>query len=65
MNEDNALRQCDCDALNRVLQRSADALALGLACKECGWDVDVYISKLQEQIDIATKTKAKFFPNQP
>jgi hypothetical protein len=57
------MRQCDCDALDRVLRRNTDALTLALACKDCGWEVDAYIAKLQEQLDVAAKSKAKFFPH--
>lgn len=59
------LRQCDCDTLTQAIERGNNALQLALACKDCGWDVDAYIGKLQEQLDLAMKTKAKFFRNQP
>jgi hypothetical protein len=63
MNQNEILTQPDCDCLDRVLRRSTDALSAAQAFKECGWDVDVYIAKLQEQLDLATRTKAKFFPH--
>jgi hypothetical protein len=62
MDSNLGLTQMDCDCLDRVLKRSTDALTAAQAFKECGWDVDVYIAKLQEQLDLAQKTKAKAFP---
>ena len=55
----------DCACLDRVLDRTPSALELAHACRECGWDVDQVIEALAEQLAIARKAKATFFPNRP
>lgn len=60
---DCPLSPADCERINAVLQRTPALLQLALTCEECGWDVDAAKQALQEQLDIATKAKAAFFPD--
>lgn len=55
----------DCARINAVLERTPQLLQLALTCQECGWDVSAAQEALQEQLDIATKAKAAFFPDRP
>lgn len=54
-----------CECLDRVISRSNQLLTLAQQCKDCGWDVSAPIEALQEQLQRARLTKAKFFPNRP
>lgn len=58
------LSDADCQKINAVLERTPALLQLAQTCQECGWDVSAAQQALQEQLDIATKAKAAFFPNQ-
>lgn len=61
----NPLTPEHCACLNKVLEQSGPAIDLAKACKECGLDSDEYLNQLTAQKDMATKLKAKFFPNIP
>jgi hypothetical protein len=59
----HALGDEECACLDRVLQRTPALIQLAQACEDCGWDVSAARGALEEQQAIATKAKAKFFPN--
>jgi hypothetical protein len=62
---DHPLQQCDCDALNKVLESAPRAIQLAEACKECGWDASEFEAQLKAQLEMAKKAKATFFPGMP
>lgn len=57
------LGDAECECLNRVLARTPKLLELARKCKDCGWDVSAAEEALAEQLDMARKAKATFFPN--
>lgn len=59
------LTQEHCDCLNRVIERTQSAIDLAQQCSDCGWDTSAVQEALQEQLDMARKAKANFFPGQP
>jgi len=60
---DHPLTDEHCQCLDRVLETVPKALELAAACTDCGWDVSEQARVLKEQLEMARKAKAKFFPN--
>ena len=58
-----ALGDEECACLDRVLQRTPAIVELARKCEDCGWDVSAARQTLEEQLSIATKAKATFFPD--
>ena len=61
----NPLNHTHCDCLNKVLESIPQALQLVQACKDCGLDVSEFEQQFQQQLEMAQKLKAKFFPGNP
>lgn len=59
----NPLKQEHCDCLDKILESVPMSLEQARACEECGLDMGEYIAQLEQQQAIATRLKAKFFPN--
>ena len=49
---------------NNVCVRNAMALKLAKDCQDCGFDTSLQQDMLKQQLDMAQKFKAKFFPHE-
>ncbi len=61
--EPSILTPADLATLNKVLAATAETADYCRKCTECGIDVDKEARTNAEQQELATKLKAKFFPN--
>lgn len=60
---DCPLNDEDCKNLDKVIESGEGTGKLLLACRECGLPVDDAMARNAEQVDVARRLKAKFFPN--
>jgi hypothetical protein len=62
---DSPLNPEHCDCLDKVLQSIARTRELIHQCKDCGLDMSRAEEENIAQEALATRLKAKFFPNRP
>lgn len=52
-----------CEALDKALTVAANARQLAQDCVDCGLPMHDALAEIKAREDLATKLKAKFFPN--
>lgn len=65
IDKNNPLKPDDLEKLNRLLKSCAATKELLNKCTACGLNVEKEVYDNNQQIDVASKIKATFFPDQP